>query len=329
MCCYSELHAGSPKTGNDNPWKIARVPCESGFLALYEPDSTARFRLLSRSGELSVRSVKLVQSEPGDEKHYNDETRAWVKRVQKRASVPESYYELAQKAVIPDKWSKSTVVPYTRSWMEPLMTIAAPQEGEVVDTIRARMSLNEWEPVQIGIYANDKELKGVTVTVDDIRAGDGSAVAQCDVRVAEYSLVRTRNESMPIKPFPQRLWPSYSFDVPQSRSHAVWIEVNTADVAGTKAGEYVTTVTINAANADPVTLPLKVEILPIKLLSMNEADLTLGNCTRGLIPYHEIALLGRYNHNCIIPWYFSARPELSGTGDEEISSLTGVISIFS
>lgn len=310
---YSELHRfGGLK---DNQWKTARIPCESGFLALCEPDSTARFRLLSRDGELSVRSARLVENEPGDEERYNAETRAWVERVQRRESVPGNYYELAQKPVLPEAWSRSAIVPFARSWMDPLMNIAAPQEGEIPDTLRVRQSLNEFEPLQIGIYANGKDLSGVSVSVGDVRASDGTVVALCGVRVAEYALVRANEGSLPVKPFPQRLWPSYKFDVPQSRSHAVWLEINTAGAQGVRAGEYVTQVVISAANADPVTVPLKLEILPIKLLTMNEAGLTLGNCTRGLLPYHEIERLGRYNHNCIIPWYFSARPELKGTGD--------------
>ena len=310
---YSEIHRFGGL--NDNQWKTARIPFESGFLALYEPDSTARFRLVCPDGELSVRSAVLVESEPGDENIYNAETRAWVKRVQKRQTVPSSYYELAQEPVIPGSLKKSAIVPFARSWMEPLMTIAAPQEAEVVDTFRVRMNLNEWEVYQIGVYANGKDLNEVTVEIGDIWAENGSTAARTSVRVAEYSLVRTQEKQLPVKPFPQRLWPSYSFDVPQSRSHAVWLELNTVGTEKEAAGEYITEVTISASNADPVTVPLKVEILPIRILSMNEAGLTLGNCTRGLIPYHEIELLGRYNHNAFIPWFFSSRPEMKGTGD--------------
>ena len=310
---YSELHRFGGL--GDNQWKTARIPCESGFMALHEPGSTARFRLLSQDGELNIRKVTLVESEPGDESMYNAETREWVERVQRRCTIPESYYKLAQEPAIPEKMSQSAIVPYARSWMEPVMTIAAPQVDEVVDTFRVRMSLNEWEPVQIGVYANGQDLNDVIVQVGDLKEADGSLVAKCSVRVAEYSLVRTGDSRMPVRPFPQRLWPSYSFDVSKGRSHAVWLEINTADVNGGNAGNYVTTVSISAGNADSVAVTLKVEILPIRLLTMNEAGLTLGNCTRGLIPFHEIELLGRYNHNCIIPWYFSARPEMQSTGD--------------
>lgn len=310
---YSELHRFGGL--NDNRWKTVRIPCESGFLALYEPDSTARFRLLSRDGELSVRSVMLVEGDPDDEARYNEETRDWVRRVQKRESVPAKYYELAQEPVIPAGWSEKAIIPFTRSWMDPLLTIAAPQAGEIIDTIRVRMSLNEREPVQIGVYANGRDLSRVSVTLGDPRAADGTVVARCSVRVAEYSLVRSNDRDLPVTPFPQRLWPSYRFDVPRSGSHAVWLEISTADAEGSRAGEYVTEVTISADDLAPVTVPLKIEVLPIRLLTMNEASLILGNCTRGLIPFHEIELLGRYNHNCFIPWYFSARPELKGTGD--------------
>ncbi|MFC1544903.1 hypothetical protein ACFL4X_01930 [Gemmatimonadota bacterium] len=310
---YSELHRFGGL--GDNQWKTARIPCESGFLALHEPDSTARFRLISQDGMLNVRRVTLLEGKADDEALYNAQTREWVERVQHRSKISESYFKLVQTPVIPQEMSQSAIVPYSRSWMEPLMTIAAPQAGEVVDTLFARMSLNEWEPVQLGIYANGQDLKDVTVKVGDLRAADGSIVAKCNVRVAEYSLVRTRDGDIPVRPFPQRLWPSYSFDVSGGRSHSVWLEINTADVGSSTAGEYITEVSVSAGNAPSVTVQLKVEILPIRLLTMNEAGLTLGNCTRGLLPFHEIELLGRYNHNSIIPWYFSARPELHGTGD--------------
>ena len=198
--------------------------------------------------------------------------------------------------------------------MDLVKPISAPQAGEAGAPLAARMFRNELESVQLGIYANGRELRNVTVTVEPIRDASGREVAKAAVRIAEYSKVR--GQMIPgylIEPFPQRLWDAYPFHVPAGRSHLVWIVLETAEKTS-RPGKYSTTVVIRADGLEEVRLPLRTEILDLRLLTMEEAGLKLGGCTTGLVPEFELEFLRRYNHNMVNIWYAGVRPELTKGG---------------
>jgi len=310
---YSELHRFGGSA--DGSWKKARIPASADFIFLYEPNSSIRFRVISEGGDLEVRKLSLVAPLADEEARYNAETRAWVKRVQSRARVDSSYYRLAQHPVLPGSWSQKPLVPFKRNWMDLVLPISAPQPGEAGARLSARLFLNEYESLQLGIYANGRDLSGVQIRVDPIRDNKGNEVAEAVVRVAEYSLVRGIHiPGYFVEPFPQRLWPAYPFDVPQGRSHLVYIVLHTTEEKS-RPGKYTTRVRIKAKETEEVILPLEVEILPVRLLTMEEAGLKLGGCVTGLLPEFELAFMHEYNHNMVNIWYAGVRPELSKKGD--------------
>ncbi|MBN2289983.1 MAG: hypothetical protein JXQ83_11675 [Candidatus Glassbacteria bacterium] len=292
---YSELHRLGG-TG-DNAWKLARIPCPAELTMLHLPDSTIRFRLVSESSGLYLRDFRLARPQPGDEACYNAETREWVRRVQAAAArVAPEYYALAESPQLPAEWAEKALVPFHREWMGLVMTISAPQAGETEFPVRVRMAQNEYEPVQLGVYANGSALEEVAVEAGPVLGPGGSEVAKADVRVAEYSLIDSRISALEVEPFPLRLWPNYRFDVPEGRSHLVRIELHTADSTAVP-GKYSVPVKIKAKGVDEIEVQVSLEILPVRLLTVDEAGLKLGGHIRGLVPEYDLAFQRTYNHN--------------------------------
>ena len=302
----------------DGQWRTARAPAPADMLYLHLPSGTVRFRLASPGGALKIRSARLVAPLPDEQARYEAACREWVARAQKRGGIDPTYWELAQVPVLPEKWNGRRLVPFARNYMDLVLPISAPRAGEAGAALSARMFLNEYEPLQLGIYANGADLKGVTVSVDPLRDSAGKVVAEAELRVAEYSLVKGWNvRSYFVEPFPQRLWPAYPFDVPAGRSHMLLITLHTSEEFS-RAGKYATTVRIRANKDDGIeeaSVSLALEILDRRLLTMEEAGLKLGGCTTGLIPEFEMVWLKENNHNMVNIWFQSDRPEMKKNGD--------------
>jgi hypothetical protein len=207
----------------DRQWRTARAPAPADMLYLHLPSGTVRFRLASPGGALKIRSARLVAPQPDEQARYEAACRDWVARAQKRGGIDPTYWELAQAPALPERWTGHRLVPFARNYMDLVLPISAPRAGEAGAVLSARMFLNEYEPLQLGVYANGADLKGVAASVDPVRDSAGKVVAEAELRVAEYSLVKGWNvRSYFVEPFPQRLWPAYSFDVPAGRSHMLF-----------------------------------------------------------------------------------------------------------
>jgi hypothetical protein len=321
---YSGLSTDRPFTEvhrfggfGDGQWRTVRAPAPADMIYLHLPSRTIRFRISSPGGELRIRQARLVAPLPDEQARYEAACREWVARVQKRAAIDPSYWRLAETPVLPGKWAGRRLVPFARNYMDLVLPISAPKAGEAGSGLSARMFLNEYEPLQLGVYANGADLKGVTATVEPLRDGSGKVVAEAELRVAEYSLVKGWNiPNYFVEPFPQRLWPAYAFDVPAGRSHMLLITLHTGEDFS-RAGRYSTVVRLRAereGGADEATVPLTLEILDQRLLTMEEAGLKLGGCTSGLLPEFEMEWLKQNNHNMVNIWYQSDRPEMTRNG---------------
>jgi hypothetical protein len=301
----------------DSQWRTARIPAPADMIYRHLPSGTIRFRIASPGGELKIRAARLVNPLPDEQARYEAECREWVARAQKRAAIDPTYWSLAEAPVLPGDWAGRRLVPFARNYMDLVLPVSAPRAGEAGAALNARMFLNELEPLQLGVYANGADLKGVSVTVDPLKDSSGRTVAESEVRVAEYSLVKGWNiRNYFVEPFPQRLWPSYAFDVPAGRSHMLLITLKT-DEKISRPGKYRAAVRIKAAKSGGVeetAVPLELEILDRRLLTMEEAGLKLGGCTNGLIPEFEMEWLTQNNHNMVNIWYQSDRPEMKKNG---------------
>ncbi|MBW7997925.1 MAG: hypothetical protein FVQ81_15415 [Candidatus Glassbacteria bacterium] len=310
---WSELHRFGG-TG-DNRWKTARVPATSDFIWRDKTSGLVQFKLIAGDSGLRLRSFRLVAPQTGDEQRYNAETRQWVEREQRRGEIDPSYWEKTEAPVLTGDWAGSPLVPYVRNWMDLVMPVSAPRAGEAGAALSTRMFTNEFQTLQLGIYANGRDLSGVTVEVEPVRDDAGKVVATARVRVAQYTV--DRGYTYPgffVEPYPQLLWPSYAFDIPAGRSHLVYFIVRTEDKTA-RPGKYKTMVSVTAEGVPAEKIPLEVEILPLRLLSMDEAGIRMGGCTTNLLPEFELDFLSDYNHNMINIWYSGIRPELSGNGD--------------
>jgi hypothetical protein len=56
---------------------------------------------------------------------------------------------------------------------------------------------------------------------------------------------------------------------------------------------------------------LEIEVLPIQLLTLDEAGLSMGGCVTGFVPFHNIDYAVRNNVNATNLWFASVRPGMS------------------
>ncbi len=301
---WFELHRfGGTKSGG---WEKIRIPAPADLIWQHLDDRTIRFRLRSSSGPLTIRNPKLTHPRSGDEESWNAETREWVRREQHdRVSINPIYWASRQTPVLEGKTANQPMVVFKRDYMYLVDPRSAPQAGETRFPAEIRMFLNEYQPLQLGVYANGQKLRNVRVTVDPIEG----APINFTVRTAEYSIVKNQKASYFLDYFPQRLWPAYPFDVPEGLSHLVLVDFQTIEGKAV-TDKYETTVHFSAEGLDKVSVPVVIKVLPIRLLTMEEAGLRMGGCVTGLLPEYEMEALDDYNHNMINIWHAGVRPEI-------------------
>jgi hypothetical protein len=291
----------------DGQWKTALVPVPWDMI-MAKPDTgkTEFYVSAPASGDVPVASITIVDGDPKiDEPRWAAETRDWVARVQKdKRANPKR--DADQTAEIPDTMKAQALVPYVRSTLRLIYDNSAPQKGEAGVPLKLRMAGNEIEPAQFGVFANGADLKNVTIALGDggfVDAKKKSLDCKVELFTAEYSVVSGG------KYFPQRFWPAYSVDVPKGRSQTFWVNVETNN-GKSKPGKYAGKIVISSDGQKAVDMPVEIELLPIKLLTMKEAGLHIGGCTTGLIPAHELVELVRHNMNSINLWYYGFEPKI-------------------
>ena len=166
---------------------------------------------------------------------------------------------------------------------------------------------------------------------------DKKATLEATVRTAEYALVqngqvggrRHRNPqqgagttSAPASEpraayavFPQRLWPMYATQIKKGESQWFWVTLQ-SDPKTAVPGMYTGRVVITSDQGKAV-LPLKVKVLPIRLLDMQQAGLLMGGCVTGLLSRHEMAMMPKYNHNMINLWLSGVSPRIIPKGKDD------------
>ena len=287
---WSELHrAGGQNTGE---WRTARVPCPASMAWLSLPDSTLQFKIINGQANLSIKNVRLAPPEENDRAQWEKETRDWVEKSQDWGLLGEKYYALAQTPVIDKHWGKSAIVPFHRNWMNPVEQLSAPQDGETEFPATTRMAGNETEPFQMGIFANGKNLEQVAVSIEAVR--DNSPAAK--ILIAEYSLIKSPVEGVEAETFPYMLWDNHAFDIDMDRSRLVRITFDSRDEK-ILPGSYDYTVSISSRNSDKIKIPLKVEVLPVRLPDLEDTGLLLGGHIRGFVPEQDLAAQSDYHHN--------------------------------
>ena len=254
--------------------------------------------------DLPIASVEVRLATPADEARHNAETRAWIATVQakKRQATPLKVEPLK----IRHAEASGPVVAFAWSTLVPVLPNAQPKAEVLGKPIKIRMCLNELEGGAFGVFANGKALTNVRYSVSELTGPGGKLVADVIPRTAEYALVQRRRG---FRWWPQRLWPAFKTDIAANHSH--WFVFNLRTHRGkTKPGTYKGKVDITC-DQGKASLAVEVEVLPLDLLTMDEAGLFMGGCVTGLVPAHDIEFAVDYNQNGINLWFSGVQPAAS------------------
>ena len=193
------------------------------------------------------------------------------------------------------------------------------------------MAQNEYEPAALGVYANGKDLTNVRVRSTSLRARVGGcrcvpgkpASARPSMPWSRTARLRAGGSSQPDQPqtgeataiFPQRLWPMYATQIQKGQSGWFWVTFQ-SDPEDDQPGLYRGKAVISADQGSGV-LEIRVRVLPIQLVDMNEADLLMGGCISGLLPRHDMEKMVQYNHNMINLWLSGVQPTIMAKGKDD------------
>ena len=292
----------------DGKWKVADLPVSWDLLCrvnnFKDRTDTAQFAFRSDK-DLPIESIQVVKAGAGAAERYRRETREWIARVQADKRKTASGGRKQDPVLFADLKS-AAIVPYTRTYMSPILPNAAPQKGEAGAPLKLRMARNEFETAQFAVYANGRDLKDVNFTVSDLKGPAGKLACEVRRRTAEYAAVQAARDGKTFRMFPQRFWPAYAVDVAKGTSHAFWVTVRTLGRAS-KPGKYTGDVTI-VAGGSAAKLPIEVEILPTMILTMQQAGLELGAC--GLPTLQELKTLSEHNHTGMDIWFGGTQQQM-------------------
>lgn len=310
----SELHRFGGAA--DGQWKTACVPVSRDYLCriLETRDKTAF--AVTPPEDLPIATVKVRLATAGDAERYFTETRAWIAKGQEDmakahplAVEPPKFSRQRGPAVVdggrqlgPIERQLGPVVAFPWPTLVPLLQNAQPKTEQIGAPVKVRMCLNDMEGGSFGVYANDADLKNVDYTVSELAGPGGALKASVVRRTAEYCFVAPRDKAR--QSFPQRLWPAYPVDIPKGQCH--WFLFNVQTQRGqTQPGIYNGEIAISSGQGQ-AKLPLEVEVLPVDLLTMEEAGLVMGGCMNGFVPVSDIEFQVAYNQNVANIWFAGA-----------------------
>ncbi len=300
----------------DGQWKVANVPVSWDLVCRRNvpfkgPTDTTQFGI-SADTDLPVASIVVEEAGPDAADRYGRETREWVAKAQaeKREKAdrgPE------QDAVLSEKMKEQPVVIYNRTYLVPLYQNSAPQKGEAGAPLKLRMAQNEYEPAGFGVYANGRALKNVTFEMGALLNEDGEKLsAEIEKRTAEYSAVNTRGRRDTGEPqylmFPQRFWPMFPVDIEKDQSQWQLLTIRTLG-DDTQPGTYRGKLTVKAEGGLSASVPVTVEVVPVHLMTMQEAGLELGGCS-GAVPAQDLRTLAEHNHTGMHVWFGGVQPQI-------------------
>ncbi|MFH1378356.1 MAG: hypothetical protein ABIH86_06360 [Planctomycetota bacterium] len=300
----SVLHEFGGK--NDGQWKTAIIPLSFSYIIrLADDKANTKFGFIAPA-DLPIESLRIRFATPADEALVNAEIRAQVSEKQKTAKdalIAGMTFEPFDSAKPSDKIQG---FPFPWEPMAPLMINQNPKLEDIGKPIKIRMCLNEIEPCAFGIHAYTKPISSVTYKVSELKTDAGQTLdADLILRTAEYAVVDGGKSLVP-----QRLWPQFTVDIPANQSQLFWFNVKTQR-GRTKPGMYKGTVSVYSGRTEFAKLPVEVEVLNIDLLTMNEANLTVGGCVSGFLPLHDYNFSVDYNQNGVNFWFLGAQPGMS------------------
>ena len=307
----SELHRVAGE-GSKN-WKTAFIPVSWDYLysgvSKHAGEGKQVFSIQvskDEKADLPVSGFRVRAASPEDEKRYNAETRAWIKKIQSRIKTDDIDSPEQDKPELTGELRSKACVPYVRNYLDPVVPSSTPKMNELDVQVKIRLAQNEIECAQLGVYANGRELSEVTLEAAKFKNDKGNVLA-AEVRLftMEYALVKSGNGMF--KHDAQRMWPLYAAEIASGKSQGYFVTIKTNEKQ-TEPGKYTGKINVLVKGNISGSLPVEVEILPVKLLSMDEAGLSMGGCVTGFVPFHNISYAVDNNVNAINLWASSVKP---------------------
>jgi len=291
---------------NDGRWKTACIPVPWDMVGrlvntldakLNAPDMT-QFSF-NADGDLPIASLVIRKAVPEDEARFYAECRAQIaaEQAEPRAKTPMP----SAKDAVPASAGALAAYPWDPGCrLFPYNNVQADALGKPV---KIRMCLDQFESGSFGVFANGAPLTGVDYEITPLKDASGNVLqAAVERRTAEYTLLDGKWS-------PVRLWPAYAVDVQAGRSHWFFFTLETRRGVA-KPGTYTGQILIGAKEAK-TALPLEVEVLPVDLLTIDEAGITMFGCYDKTPPLHDISFERRYNYGGALLWYTQFVPPVA------------------
>ena len=306
----SELHRIVGE--NDLEWKTAMIPVSWDYLYAGEGNPAGfgkqefSIKLMNNNDKnLPISAIRIRKATKNDEEQYNAEMRTWIKKNQQK------YYANREDnildAELPNSWKSKNCIPYLRNYLSPILPYDIPEKEEIGSTINVRMATNEIECKQLGVFANGRDIQRVSISLSDMKNEKGELFeGEIKLHTVEYAFVKKEDGSLTIDA--QRIWPLYEADIKNGNSQAFWLTFETDSLVN--SGLYKGGIDILIKGKRVVKVPLEIEVMPIRLLTMEAAALSMGGCVTGLVPFHNISYAVKNNVNATNLWFASVRPAM-------------------
>ncbi len=321
MNSFSELHRISCE--NTSEWKTAMVPVSWSYLYAGEGNMGGvgkqlfSIQLNSDGVNLPVSEIRVRKATKEDEVRYNAETRAWIKKNQQKYA---AIQDRVSDANLPEKWKSKNCIPYLRNYLSPILPHDIPNQKEIETAMKVRMAMNEIECKQLGIYANGKTLQNVSISLSELKNEDGELFnAETNLYTVEYAFVKAGRQEVRLDA--QRIWPMFETTVKEGDSQAFWITFETIKET-TRPGVYSGEINIEVEGKTIAKVPVEVDVMPVTLLTMEEADLSMGGCVTGFVPFHNISYAVKNNVNATNSWFTSVRPAMNKVDGKMVLDFT-------
>jgi hypothetical protein len=155
-------------------------------------------------------------------------------------------------------------ISFVRNYLDLMPPTYTPSKAEIEGELAAFCSLGEYEPLSIGVYTL-RDLKNVSAVPSDLKTESGATIPAGAVAVRSVRLLYKRShygmhDRMLVPTF---LEAKPIVEAPKGQSRQLWLTIHVPPDA--QPGEYRGSVTIHAGGAPDATMPLRLEVLPIRL----------------------------------------------------------------
>ena len=301
----------------DGLWKTAYIPVSWDLLLLRKGDTMARFSINNgdKENELPLADIIIRKAIlPDDRIRYDAETRDWLKRCFGGSS---SKIEVPVKDLaLGDKFKDKVILPFARPYYDNINRFDTPTVEELEGRVYIRAATNEYEPGAFGVHARE-DLQNVTFQVSDLTNKEGKL--DCKIQLltmgfdamVKYNKDKTRGYYFKA----DKLWTAYPENLRKGETAWFWIKLKTEE-GKPKPGTYEGKITITSGKIKE-ELPIRVDVLPIRLLTMEEAGLWMGGCVTGLVSEQEMITMREHNHNMVNIWAADVLPEFNKEKDKD------------